>query len=220
MFIVIAGAAAVCFGMYWLFVELGRTQAQIDALEQKSNELTLTNSDAISRIEALESELSQAMVSSGAVATVCETGFPSGLYVLKTSTSYSVSSETDEYEIDHVSTQIGDWQVNAGISRNSYGVPNALYFDYNRDGKIDTSIAVRLAREIPFVGNSIADRLLANSDDYQNLYAVFSCEWGNADFTSTADMANNLSDSSEMLWNLVQEYTVEIADWIESADEP
>jgi hypothetical protein len=97
---------------------------------------------------------------------------------------------------------------------NAFGIPSDLYFDYDGDGRIDTGLAARFVREIPFAGNTLADRLLADSRVHQNLYAVFSCEWRNAEFTSSEDMNARVSGTSNVLWDLVQENSASIVEWI------
>ncbi len=148
--------------------------------------------------------------------SVCTTSFPGGVYELMTNTVYGPSDEPNDYEISHVSVVVGDWNVNAGIRWNSFSLPVGLYFDYDGDGMNDTAIAARLAREIPIVGSSLADKLIANADTQQRLYAVFSCEWEKAEFTSSDAMAAGASDASDTLWNLIHEYANEISTWIDN----
>jgi hypothetical protein len=137
------------------------------------------------------------------------------MYRLITSTNYG-PDESTEYEIYNVSVLIAEWSINAGMRLNSFGLPTDFYFDYDGDGRTDTALAARFVREIPVAGNALAERLLADSSIHQNLYSVFSCEWRNAEFTSADDMSNEVSATSAMLWNLVQENSESIAEWIQT----
>jgi len=164
------------------------------------------------QLEAIESRLAAAQKANLAMGTVCDRTFPGGLYRLETSTDYGTSS--GDYEIYHVSVRLSEWNVNVGTRLSSFGIPTDLYFDYDGDGRIDTAMAARFVREIPVAGNTLADRLLADSRVHQNLYAVFSCEWRNAEFTSSEDMNAKVSGTSNFLWDLVQENSENIVQWI------
>ena len=113
-----------------------------------------------------------------------------------------------------MSLLLSEWNVNVGTRLNGYGIPTDFYFDYDGDGRIDTALAARFVREIPIAGNTLADRLLADSRVHQNLYSVFSCEWRNAEFTSSDDMNAKVSGTSNMLWDLVQEHSEDLVEWI------
>ena len=204
--------------VYVLYQDIRRINSDLVQISRTTQELFAENNLLRQRVLSIESALKdvKAARKSGAV---CDTKIPGGLYQLKTSTAYGPSTESDEYEISHASVLIGSWNVNAGIRWNSYGIPTGLYFDYDGDGKNDTAIAARLAREIPIVGNSLADRLLADSNIQQSLYAVFSCEWRNAEFTSIDDMTNKVGDTSNMLWGLIHEYSSDISEWIDGLTE-
>lgn len=167
------------------------------------------------QLNAIESEVKSAKEATDISAGTCDTKFATGVYVLRTSTKYGPDT-SDAYDIYHASMEVSDWSINAGMRLNSYGVPTDFYFDYDGDGRIDTALAARFVREIPVAGNTIADRLLADSRVHQNLYSVFRCEWRNAEFTSSEDMNQNVSGTSAMLWGLLKENSASIAQWIRS----
>ena len=144
----------------------------------------------------------------------CDSKFPTGLFRLVTDTDYGPGPD-GEYEIYHASVALAEWSINVGLRVNAESTPTEFYVDYNGDGIIDTAVAARFARELPIAGDSIADRLLADSQVHQNLYAVFSCEWRNAEFTSSEDINNSVSGSSKYLWYLVQEHSDSLVEWIE-----
>jgi len=175
-------------------VELSRLKEQVDSFESRVRD--------VSEAKELVSEN-------------CETKFATGVYVLRTETSYGPEL-TNGYDIYHASMDLSKWSVNAGMRLNSYGMPTDFYFDYDGDGRIDTALAARFVREVPVVGNTIADRLLADSRVHQNLYSVFRCEWRNAEFTSSDDMNQKVSGASAMLWELLKENSESIAKWIQS----
>lgn len=193
-----------------------RLMLDIDELNRALVELSADSDQLRDQVAILQSSLDDIQqVASELAKATCDTTFPSGLYRLLTSTSYGPSSR-GEYEIYHVSVLLAEWNVNVGMRLNALGIPTDFYLDYNGDGRIDTPLAARFVREIPIAGNTIADRLLADSGVHQNLYSVFSCEWRNAEYTSAADMNDSVSGTSNMLWDLVQENSASIVDWIRS----
>ena len=167
--------------------------------------LFMQNSQLQTKLVELESAQASA---------TCDSKFPSGLFRLVNDTDYSPGLD-EEYEIYHVSVALAEWRINVGLRVNAQSTPTEFYVDYNGDGIIDTAIAARFARELPIAGISIADRLLADSRVHQNLYAVFSCEWRNAEFTSSEDINNSVSGTSKYLWYLVQEHSDSLVEWIE-----
>jgi hypothetical protein len=188
-------------------------EAEILRLSEVVERMLADSAQLRQQLQAIESGLADAKASSAASGALCDRTFPSGLYRLETSTNYGANSVGD-YEIYHASVVLSEWNVNVGTRLNAYGIPTDFYFDYDGDGRIDTALAARFVREIPVAGNTIADRLLADSRVHQNLYGVFSCEWRNAEFTSSDDMNAGVSGTSNMLWDLVQEHSENIVEWI------
>jgi hypothetical protein len=193
-------------------VQSNRLEAELAELRETVDRMAVDYAQLREQLQVIESKLAEAQKVSLAIGTVCDRSFPGGLYRLKTNTDYGTSS--GDYEIYHVSVRLSEWSINVGTRLNSFGIPTDLYFDYDGDGRIDTALAARFVREIPIAGNSLADRLLADSRVHQNLYAVFSCEWRNAEFTSSEDMNAQVSGTSNMLWDLVQENSESIVQWI------
>jgi hypothetical protein len=210
----IAVIALVGASMY-LHAESRRMEAQIQRLSETVERTIADGVQLRQQIEAIESQLADAKASSAVSEALCDRTFPSGLYRLETSTNYGANS-VGNYEIYHASVVLSEWNVNVGARFNAYGIPTDLYFDYDGDGRIDTALAARFVREIPAVGNTIADRLLADARVHQNLYGVFSCEWRNAEYTSSDDMSAGVSGTSNMLWDLLQEHSQNIVEWIKA----
>lgn len=204
--VALAGAAI------YSYVENRRMEAELLQIREAVVRMAVDDAQLREQIHTIELQLAEAREASLATGTVCDRAFPGGLYRLKTNTDYGTSA--GDYEIYHVSLRLSEWNVNVGTRLNAFGIPTDLYFDYDGDGRIDTALAARFVREIPVAGNTLADRLLADSRVHQNLYAVFSCEWRNAEFTSTEDMNAKVSGTSNMLWNLVQENSESIVEWI------
>lgn len=204
---------ALIGALIYLHAESRRMEAEILRLSETVERVLADGAQIRQQMQAIESEMADAKASSAASGALCDRAFPSGLYRLETSTNYGVNSVGD-YEIYHASVVLSEWNVNVGIRSNAYGIPTDFYFDYDGDGRIDTALAARFVREIPVAGNTIADRLLADSRVHQNLYGVFSCEWRNAAFTSSDDMNAGVSGTSNMLWDLVQEHSENIVEWI------
>jgi len=150
-------------------------ETELPQLREIVNRMVADDIELREQLEAIELQLAEAQETSLAMGTVCDRAFPGGLYRLKTNTDYGTAP--GDYEIYHVSVRLSEWNVNVGTRLNSFGIPTDLYFDYDGDGRIDTALAARFVREIPVAGNTLADRLLADSRVHQNLYAVFSCEW-------------------------------------------
>lgn len=206
-------AIAVLAGIaIYSHVESRRMENELLRLMETVDRMAVDDAQLRERLKGIESTLAKAQETSLAMGTVCDREFPGGLYRLKTNTDYGTSS--GDYEIYHVSVRLSEWNVNVGARLNSFGIPTDLYFDYDGDGRIDTALAARFLREIPVVGNTLADRLLVDSRVQQNLYAVFGCEWRNAEFTSSEDMNAQVSGTSNMLWDLVQENSESIVQWI------
>lgn len=206
-------AIAVLAGIaIYSHVESRRMETELLELRQTVDRMSVADTQLREQLEAIELQLAEAKEASLATGTVCDRAFPGGLYRLETNTDYGTSS--GDYEIYHVSVRLSEWNVNVGTRLNTFGIPTDLYFDYDGDGRIDTALAARFVREIPVAGNTLADRLLADSRVHQNLYAVFSCEWRNAEFTSSEDMNAQVSGTSNMLWDLVQENSESIVQWI------
>lgn len=199
----------------YFLAESRETRAEILRLRETVDRMLADDAQLRERIQILESRLAETRDSSATTGALCDRVFPGGLYRLETNTNYGANSVGD-YEIYHVSLLLSRWNVNIGTRLNGYGVPTDFYLDYDGDGRIDTPLAARFVREIPIAGNTIADRLLADSRVHQSLYAVFSCEWRNAEFTSSDDMNAKVSGTSNMLWDLVQEHSAEIVEWIEA----
>ena len=197
----------------YFHAESRRMEAEIKRLAETVDRMLTDDAQLRDRIQALESQLADVKDSSAATGALCDRIFPSGLYRLETSTNYGANS-VGAYEIYHVSVLLSEWNVNVGTRLNSYGIPTDFYFDYDGDGRIDTALAARFVREVPIAGNAVADRLLADSRVHQNLYAVFSCEWRDAEFTSSDDMNARVSGTTNMLWDLVQEHSEDIVEWI------
>ena len=200
--------------MYYVHLQFLRIETEMNRLDETYKQLLKESTMLKDRLQSIELGFADVKSSNGTIIRVCENRFPSGLYQLRTDTNYGPLSGGEEYEISHVSTLVGGWNINAGITLNDFGIPTAFYFDYDGDGKIDSAIAARLARELPIVGNTIANRLLADSSIHQNLYSVFSCEWRNGEFTSSDDMINEASHTTNVLWDLIQEYSDQIDEWI------
>lgn len=197
----------------YLYLQSRRLEAEVLRLGETVDRMLADDAQLRERIQTVESQLAEAQDSIAATGALCDRVFPSGLYRLETNTNYGANSVGD-YEIYHVSLLLSEWNVNVGTRLNGYGIPTDLYFDYDGDGRIDTALAARFVREIPIAGNTLADRLLADSRVHQNLYGVFSCEWRNAEFTSSDDMNARVSGTSNMLWDLVQQHSEDIVDWI------
>jgi hypothetical protein len=190
-----------------------RTEAGLLRLNETVDRMIADGDQLRQQMQAIEAGLADAKAANAAGGTVCDRAFPSGLYRLTTSTDYGANSG-GAYEIYHASVTLSEWNINVGTRVNAYGIPTDFYFDYDGDGRIDTALAARFVREIPVAGNTIADRLLADSRVHQNLYEVFSCEWRDAEFTSSDDMNAGVSGASTMLWDLVQEHSENIVEWI------
>jgi hypothetical protein len=206
-------AIAVLAGIaIYSLVESRRLDAELLQLREAVNRMVADDVQLREQLEDIEVQFAEAQETSLAMGTVCDRAFPGGLYRLKTNTDYGTSP--GDYEIYHVSVRLSEWNVNVGTRLNSFGIPTDLYFDYDGDGRIDTALAARFVREIPVAGNTLAARLLADSRVHQNLYAVFSCEWRNAEFTSSEDMNSQVSGTSNMLWDLVQDNSESIVQWI------
>jgi len=197
----------------YFHTENRRLEAEILRLDGVVDRMLADDAQLRDQIHAVETQLAATRDAATIPGTLCDRVFPSGLYRLVTNTNYGANSGGD-YEIYHVSALLSEWNVNIGTRVNSYSIPTDFYFDYDGDGRIDTALAARFVREIPIAGNSIADRLLADSSVHQNLYGVFSCEWRNAEFTSSEDMNAGVAETSNMLWNLVQEHSEDIVEWI------
>ena len=188
-------------------------KVEIDQLSNSLTTLRADNDQLRKQVEFIQSELNDVQLVSESERAACDTKFPTGLYRLLTSTSYGPNA-VSEYEIYHASVLLAEWSINVGMRLNTFGIPTDFYFDYDGDGKIDTALAARFVREIPIAGNTIADRLLADSRVHQDLYSVFSCEWRNAEYTSADDMNDKVAGTSNMLWDLVQEHSERIVEWI------
>jgi hypothetical protein len=206
-------SVALVSATIYFHAESRRMEAEILRLGETVDRMLADGAQLRERIRTVESQLAEAKDSLAATGALCDRIFPSGLYRLETSTNYGANSVGD-YEIYHVSLLLSEWNVNVGTRLNGYGIPTDFYFDYDGDGRIDTALAARFVREIPIAGNTVADRLLADSRVHQNLYGVFSCEWRNAEFTSSDDMYARVSGTSNMLWDLVQEHCEDIVEWI------
>lgn len=212
--IILLFVAIVAVATYSL-LENRKLAARTEELSLALGDLRSENVRLREQLESLESGIDDMQVAAEVSRSSCDTRFPAGLYRLSTTTSYGPTSGS-EYDIYHVSVSLSVWGINTGTRVNSFGIPTDFYFDYNGDGRNDTAIAARFVREIPMVGNSIADRMLADSRVHQNLYSVFSCEWRNAEFTSVDDMNNSVSGTSKMLWDLVQDNSASLFEWISS----
>lgn len=201
--------------MIYSYSEFRRTKDELRSVAEVIDVLRAENAELNERTSTLESKWSGADESGTFANASCDTQFPAGLYRLSTDTSYGPGL-AGAYEIYNVSLTIAEWRVNVGTRLNTYAIPTEFYVDYDGDGRIDTALAARFAREIPVVGNTIADRLLADSRVHQNLYNVFSCEWRNAAYTSSDDMSSGVSGSSSYVWDLVQKQSEDIVEWIEA----
>lgn len=191
-----------------------RLKVEIGQLSNALADLNV-NSDRLSdQVEVLRSNLDEMRVAADSTRAACDTEFSPGLYRLLTSTSYGPSAAS-EYAIYHASVPLSEWSINVGMRLNSFGIPTDFYLDYDGDGRIDTPLAARFAREIPIAGNTLADRLLADSRVHQDLYSVFSCEWRSAEYTSADDMNDKVAGTSKMLWDLVQEHSESLIEWIQ-----
>ena len=197
----------------YFHIENLRLKVEINQLSDSLAALRADNDQLRKQVEVVQSDLDDVRVTSESVRATCDTKFPTGLYRLLTSTSYGPNA-VSEYEIYHVSVLLAEWSINVGMRLNTFGIPTDFYFDYDGDGRIDTALAARFVREIPIAGNTIADRLLADSRVHQDLYSVFSCEWRNAEYTSADDMNDKVAGTSNMLWDLVQAHSESIVEWI------
>jgi hypothetical protein len=140
-------------------------ETELLELRQTVDRMSVADTQLREQLEAIELQLAEAKEASLATGTVCDRAFPGGLYRLETNTDYGTSS--GDYEIYHVSVRLSEWNVNVGTRLNTFGIPTDLYFDYDGDGRIDTALAARFVREIPVAGNTLADRLLADSRVHQ-----------------------------------------------------
>lgn len=203
----------MCSTIY-LYSEFRQSERELRSVVEAIDMLHAENVALNERTSSLESKsLGSDDVDELARAS-CDTQFPAGLYRLTTGTSYGPGL-AEAYEIYNVSLGVAEWHINVGARLNTYAIPTEFYADYDGDGRIDIALAARFAREIPVVGNTIADRLLADSRIHQSLYNVFSCEWRNAEYTSSDDMGSGVSGTSSYVWNLVQEQSENIVEWIE-----
>jgi hypothetical protein len=207
LFVALAAAA------FYLHTENRELKAEFEQISLTLAALRADNDQLKEQVEDVRSKLDDVRVASESALAICDTEFPSGLYRLVTDTNYGAVTPS-EYEIYHASVPLAEWRIDVGTRLNSFGLPTDFYFDYDGDGRIDTALAARLVRELPIGGNAIADRLLADSRIHQNLYAVFSCEWRNAEYTSADDMNDKVTGTSNMLWELVQQHSRSIVEWI------
>lgn len=207
-------ATTAAIAVYAL-LEVQKLTDRSDGLDRALEELRAENAKLHEQLASMQTEFNDFQEVAEMSRSSCDTIFPTGLYRLSTSTSYGPAIP-GEYNIYHVSVSLSQWGVNTGMRVNSYGIPTDFYFDYNGDGRVDTAIAARFVREIPVAGNSIADRLLADSRVHQNLYSVFSCEWRNAEYTSAQDINDGVSGTAKMLWDLVQDNSASLFEWISS----
>lgn len=212
--IVIGIVSIACFTGY-LFVQNRSIEAEVDELTANIEFLRIENTALNEKVSELETSIENVDATNLPAQAICDTEFPAGVYRLTTSTGYGPTS-IGEYDIHHVSMILQGWSINAGLRVNNFGLPTDFYFDYDGDGRIDTAIAAKLAREIPVAGNTIADRLLADSRVHQTLYTVFGCEWRGAEYTSIEDMGDSVSAISSSLWSLIQENADELVRWIQS----
>ena len=204
--------AALVGAAIFYYLENQRMEADIFQLQKDIERMAADDARLLEQVRSVESQLNEERALRASMGTVCDRSFPAGLYRLETNTDYGTS--TGDYEIYHVSIRLSEWSINLGTRLSAFGIPADFYLDYDGDGRIDTALAARFVREIPVAGNALADRLLADSRVHQNLYAVFSCEWRNAEFTSSEDMNARVSGASNMLWDLVQDNSEGIVDWI------
>ena len=209
LFAALAGAAL------YFHSENRELRANVAELSLELADLRASGNRLRDQLASVQSIMDDMRVATAIEKARCDTRFPSGLYRLLTSTNYG-PNVGDQYEIYHVSVLLSEWNVNAGMRLNTFGVPTDFYLDYDGDGRIDTPLAARFVREIPIAGNTIADRLLADSRISQDLYSVFGCEWRNARFTSAEDMNNSVAGTTNMLWDLVQDNSASIVEWIRS----
>ena len=194
-------------------LENRKLTARTEELDLALDDLRRENGQLREQLASVQSSIDDIQVVAEVARSNCDTRFPTGIYRLSTTTSYGPTIGS-EYQIYHVSVSLAEWGINTGMRVNSLGIPTDFYFDYNGDGRIDTAIAARFVRELPIAGNTIADRLLADSRVHQNLYSVFSCEWRNAEYTSAEDMNNSVSGTSKMLWDLVRDNSASLLEWI------
>jgi hypothetical protein len=206
---------AVATAVLYFHTENRRLNMEIGQLSNKLAELNVNNDRLSEQVEVLQSNLDEMRVATDSARAACDTEFSPGVYRLVTSTSYGPSAAS-EYAIYHASVPLSEWSINVGTRLNSFGISTDFYLDYDGDGRIDTPLAARFVREIPVVGNTLADRLLADSRVHQDLYSVFSCEWRSAEYTSTSDINDSVAGTSKMLWDLVQEHSESIIEWIQT----
>ncbi len=220
MKIVLIGASILYLvlltGVIILIVRTQTMWLEMMELRELLDQLRSNNEVLDGRIASLQSLVEEFRASEELLSdTACNAQFANGLFLLSTNTGYGPPS-LSTYQIYHVSVPVSEWTVNAGMRLSSFGLPTDFYVDYDGDGRIDTALAARVAREIPIVGNTISDRLLADSSVHQRLYSVFRCEWRNAEYTSADDINESMSGAALTLWRLVEAHSEEIASWIQS----
>jgi len=205
----------------WLETDVNMAARDAAAASSATEAIRWRTDNLISRVEVLE-QVTGAPSSSLKIPTAQQLdGLAPGLYVLLTSSQYDPKIEdTSPYTITHVvvEMQFKDYEttVQMGLaSREALGmisVPIAVYFDYNKDGQVDTDMAMNFIRDIPVLGGRLAKAY--DPVDSQNLYSIFVSEAESAGYTSVDDMAQDAEAATSYIWTFLMDQYDVIEEWV------
>ncbi len=181
-----------------LHEQLNEQAAHIYQVE-KASEIKQANRASISQIRSLSS----------------------GIYELTTEVSVDpFENERSVYTIYHfvLNVDVGAFRSRLQFGYASSGLlSHVFYFDYDGDGKIDTSMMEEYAESIPVVGKAVS--WLIDPELSQSLYNAFRLNSEKAEKLSMDVIATRVDSRIEIVWEWITESSSDFGAWIKNAVE-
>ena len=143
----------------------------------------------------------------------------SGVYELTTEVVVdSLEDNKTEYTIYHfvLNIEVGAFQRRLQFGYASSGIlSHVFYFDFDGDGKIDTSMMEEYVASIPAIGNTVS--WLINPELSQSLYNAFRLNSADAEKLTTAIIADRAASNIAIVWEWIKDSSSEFGAWAENA---
>ena len=143
----------------------------------------------------------------------------SGIYELTTEVAVDPLEDNKSiYTIYHfvLNIEVGAFKRWLHFGYASSGVlSHIFYFDYDGDGKIDTSMMNEYVESIPAIGKTAS--WLVDPELSQSLYNAFRLNSDNAEKLSMDEIATRVGKKIEVVWEWIEDSSSDFGEWVQSA---
>lgn len=143
-----------------------------------------------------------------------------GVYVLPTEIFDEKSTTDRSLTIYHLSATVAvddfSRQLHMGVATTGLMSVPQIYIDYDNDGRVDMDLVRKVAEPffsfLPGAGWLLSDSI--DPDASQEIYNAFMRDFGDAEFISLDNIAEDGGKMAQQLWQFIDNQSEELADWI------